>query len=174
VSTSQAVRKSLSVRERSRRALLERLALSVPWYFSFCSRLLFRLPPTSRIRQALVWRGHQVAYEAFNRRDFEAFVITFIDAGECVVALVRTTGRGAATGASFGVEGAILNGFEGGRIVEMREFADRPRYKRKPIRASASPPSSRREPRRRRLQTPKEAPNPRAPEASSEAERHRR
>jgi ketosteroid isomerase-like protein len=77
VSTSQAVRKSLSVGGRSRRALLERLALRVPRYFHFWSRMLFRLPPTSGIRQAFVWRGNQLAYEAFNRRDFEAFAITF-------------------------------------------------------------------------------------------------
>jgi ketosteroid isomerase-like protein len=48
-----------------------------------------------------------------------------IDAGECVVACVRTTGRGAASGATFDVEGAILHRFERGRIVEMREYGER-------------------------------------------------
>jgi ketosteroid isomerase-like protein len=42
-----------------------------------------------------------------------------------VVAWVQTTGRGAASGATFDVEGAILHRFEGGRIVEMREYAER-------------------------------------------------
>jgi ketosteroid isomerase-like protein len=48
-----------------------------------------------------------------------------IDAGDSVVASVRTTGRGAASEATFDVEGAIVHRFKGGRIVEMREFADR-------------------------------------------------
>ena len=47
-----------------------------------------------------------------------------IDAGECVVACVRTKGRGAVSGVPYDVEGAILHRFEGGRIVEMREYAE--------------------------------------------------
>jgi ketosteroid isomerase-like protein len=41
-----------------------------------------------------------------------------------VVARVRTTGRGAASGAAYDVEGAIVHRFKGGRIIEMREYAE--------------------------------------------------
>jgi hypothetical protein len=65
----EVVRKPLWVRERSRRALDERLALRFPRQFEFYARLLFRLPPTSPIRQALAWRGNRLAHEALNRHD---------------------------------------------------------------------------------------------------------
>jgi ketosteroid isomerase-like protein len=48
-----------------------------------------------------------------------------VDAGDFVVASVHTSGRGATSGAPYDVEGAIVHRFEAGRIVEMREFADR-------------------------------------------------
>jgi ketosteroid isomerase-like protein len=48
-----------------------------------------------------------------------------IDAGEWVVASVRTRGRGTVSGATFEVEGAILHRFEGEDIVEIREYAER-------------------------------------------------
>jgi len=47
-----------------------------------------------------------------------------IDAGDCAVGWVRTTGRGAASRAAYDVEGAIVHRFKGGRIIEMREYAE--------------------------------------------------
>jgi ketosteroid isomerase-like protein len=69
---SHGVRKPLSVRGRSSRALDERLALRLRRLVPGLWRLVLRLQPESRLRQALVWRANRLAYEAFNRHDFEA------------------------------------------------------------------------------------------------------
>src|SRR3954462_12111032 len=75
MSSAQIVRKSLRVRDPSSRPLDQRLALSFPRLADACARLIIgRLSPTSRIRQAAVWRGSQLGMEAFNRRDLEAAV----------------------------------------------------------------------------------------------------
>ena len=75
MSSGQVVRKPLAVRERSRRTLDERLAVRFPRLFDPFARLIGRLPPTSRVRQAVVWRGTRLAQEAFNRRDVDAAVL---------------------------------------------------------------------------------------------------
>jgi hypothetical protein len=62
------------VRERSSRTLGERLVLRFPRLFDPYVRLIGRLPPTSRIRQAAVSRGMRQGMEAFNRRDLDAAV----------------------------------------------------------------------------------------------------
>jgi ketosteroid isomerase-like protein len=69
------VRKPLRVRQRSRRTLDERLALRFPRPFTAYARLISRLPPRSRLRQAGLWRAAQRALEAYNRRDLDAVVI---------------------------------------------------------------------------------------------------
>jgi ketosteroid isomerase-like protein len=69
------VRKPLRVRQRSRRSLDERLALRFPRPFAAYARLIGRLPPSSRLRQASLWRGVQRGLEAYNRRDLDAVVI---------------------------------------------------------------------------------------------------
>jgi ketosteroid isomerase-like protein len=66
------VRKPLRVRERSGRTLDQRLGLRFPGLVRATGSLLGRLPPSSRLRQAVLWRGVQVGLEAFNRRDFAA------------------------------------------------------------------------------------------------------
>jgi ketosteroid isomerase-like protein len=73
----QVVRKPLSVQADSQRTLDQRLALRLPRLVALGNRLLVRLPPRSRLRQALVWRAVRLGYEAFNRRDFEAVLINF-------------------------------------------------------------------------------------------------
>ena len=69
------VRKSLRVRDQSSRPLDQRLALRFPRLADAFARLIIgHLPPTSRVRQAAVWRGSQLGMEAFNRRDVDAAV----------------------------------------------------------------------------------------------------
>jgi ketosteroid isomerase-like protein len=76
MSRRSVVRKPLSVRdEASGRALDQRLALRAPWLSSLGARLMAKLPPTSRVRQAVIWRAARLGAEAFNRRDFEAVLI---------------------------------------------------------------------------------------------------
>jgi len=71
----EVVRKPLRVRERSSRSLDQRLALRLPRLFDAYARfVLQRLPPTSRVRQASVWRGSRLGMEAFNRRDIDVAV----------------------------------------------------------------------------------------------------
>jgi len=65
------VRKPLAVREQSSRSLDQRLVLRFPRLFDIYARWLGRLPPTSRVRQAVVWRGARLGMEAFNRRDVD-------------------------------------------------------------------------------------------------------
>jgi ketosteroid isomerase-like protein len=73
----QLVRKPLTVREQSSRTLDQRLAIRFPRLNAAVLRLMTRLPPTSRIRQAALWRATRLAIEAYNRRDLEAVVTGF-------------------------------------------------------------------------------------------------
>jgi hypothetical protein len=71
----EVVRKSLRARERSSRTLDQRLLLRFPRLTVAYLRLIDKLPPGSRLRQAAVWRGVRLGLEAYNRRDLEAAVI---------------------------------------------------------------------------------------------------
>ena len=73
----EIVRQSLRVGERSSRTLDERLSLRFPRLVAASSRLIAKLPPRSRLRQAFLRRGVQLAMEAYNRRDLEAVVIAW-------------------------------------------------------------------------------------------------
>jgi ketosteroid isomerase-like protein len=78
MSSGQIVRKPLTVRERSRRTLDQRVAIRFPRLFDAYARLMVgRLPPTSRVRQAALWRGTRHGIEAFNRRDIDAALVYF-------------------------------------------------------------------------------------------------
>ena len=78
MSRGQIVRKPLTVRERSRRTLDQRVAIRFPRLFDAYARLMVgRLPPTSRVRQAALWRGTRHGIEAFNRRDIDAALVYF-------------------------------------------------------------------------------------------------
>jgi ketosteroid isomerase-like protein len=75
MSSGQIVRKPLVLRERSSRSLDQRLGLRFPGLTAAYGRLIGRLPPASRLRQALVWRAVRQSGEAFNRRDVDAFLL---------------------------------------------------------------------------------------------------
>jgi hypothetical protein len=77
MSSGQIVRKPLAVREQSTRTLGERLALGFPRLAHLFARRIGRLPPTSRLRQAIVWRSARLAVEAYNRRDLDAYLLGF-------------------------------------------------------------------------------------------------
>jgi ketosteroid isomerase-like protein len=65
----QIVRKPLRVRGRSRRTLDQRLLLRFPSLAAASFRVIGTLPPSSRLRQAALWRGIRIGLEAYNRRD---------------------------------------------------------------------------------------------------------
>jgi ketosteroid isomerase-like protein len=65
------VRQPLALDARSSRRLEERLGLLFPGVMAFLDRLLFRLPPRSRLRQAVLRRLIQQGHDALNRGDFE-------------------------------------------------------------------------------------------------------
>lgn len=69
----EVVRQPLRVREQSRRPLDQRLFLRFPRLADAWARLIDRLPPTSRIRQAALLRAVQLTTEPFNRRDLDAY-----------------------------------------------------------------------------------------------------
>ena len=73
----EVVRKPLRVRERSRRTFDQRLLLRFPGLATAMSRLIARLPPSSRLRQAVVWRNARLGLEAYNRRDMDAVGIAY-------------------------------------------------------------------------------------------------
>jgi ketosteroid isomerase-like protein len=69
------VRKPLRMRERSRRTLDQRLSVRFPRLAAANSRLIGKLPPRSRLRQAALWRSVPLGLEAYKRRDLDAVVI---------------------------------------------------------------------------------------------------
>jgi ketosteroid isomerase-like protein len=74
---AKVVRKPLRVREQSRRTLDQRLSLRFPRLAAAPFRLIGKLSPASRFRQAAVWRGTRLALEAYNRRDLDALGIGY-------------------------------------------------------------------------------------------------
>jgi ketosteroid isomerase-like protein len=76
MSSLQVVRKPVRLREGKSRAFEQRLLTRLPWLAAFTLRLVARLPPSSRLRQALLWRGMRLSAEAFNRRDLDALAPT--------------------------------------------------------------------------------------------------
>jgi ketosteroid isomerase-like protein len=73
--SDQIVRKPLRARERSSRTLDQRLSLRFPRLAAAYLRLIGKMPPGSRLRQATLWRGVRLGVEAYNRRDLDAVVI---------------------------------------------------------------------------------------------------
>jgi ketosteroid isomerase-like protein len=74
--SQQVVRKPVQLREGTSRAFEQRLFARVPRLAASSLRLVARLPPGSRLRQALMWRGIRLSAEAFNRRDLDALAPT--------------------------------------------------------------------------------------------------
>lgn len=75
----EVVRKPLRVRGRSSRTLDERLLVRFPRlaaaYVPRVARWIDKLPPGSRLRQALLWRAMRGAMEAWNRRDLDVLLL---------------------------------------------------------------------------------------------------
>lgn len=74
---AEFVRKPLRAGEGSRRTVDQRLFVRFPWLAVAASRLIGRLPPGSRVRQAMLWRAARLGVEAYNRRDLDAVVIAY-------------------------------------------------------------------------------------------------
>jgi hypothetical protein len=74
---AKVVRKPLQVRERSSRTLDQRLFMRFPRLAAASGRLLFGLPPGSRVRQAALWRAARLGLAAYNRRDMDAVGINY-------------------------------------------------------------------------------------------------
>jgi ketosteroid isomerase-like protein len=75
MSSDQIVRKPLRAGKRSSRTLDERLSLRFPRLAAANARLIGKLPPGSRLRQAALRRAAQLGLEAYNRRDLDAVAI---------------------------------------------------------------------------------------------------
>jgi hypothetical protein len=73
----EVVRKPLRVRERSSRPLDQRLFLRFPRLVEAYARLIGRLPPTSRIRQAALWRAARNGAQS-SRPSASAFARAFL------------------------------------------------------------------------------------------------
>ena len=73
----EIVRQPLLVRDRSSRSLAQRMALRLPRLTDAYARLIDRLPPSSRLRQASVRLAARDGVEAWNRRDLDAFLISY-------------------------------------------------------------------------------------------------
>jgi ketosteroid isomerase-like protein len=71
------VRKPLQIRERASRTLDERISMRLPRLAAASFRAIGMLPPTSRLRQAALWRGMRLAVEAYNRGDLAAVAVGF-------------------------------------------------------------------------------------------------
>jgi ketosteroid isomerase-like protein len=72
----EVVRQPITVRADSRRHLEERLALRFPRALALVARAVWRLPPRSRLRRAVIRRAVRLGLEASNRKDFEvAFML---------------------------------------------------------------------------------------------------
>jgi ketosteroid isomerase-like protein len=73
----EVVRQPLTVAPDSRRRPEEGAGLRFPGVLTRLNRLAFRLPPRSRLRQAVVRRATQLGLEAVNRGDFEAAFVLY-------------------------------------------------------------------------------------------------
>jgi ketosteroid isomerase-like protein len=81
----EVVRQPVAVRPQSRRRLEERLGVRLPAVLALVSRAVWRLPPRSRLRRAVIRRVVQLAYEATNRGDYEAAFMLYHDDVELIV-----------------------------------------------------------------------------------------
>jgi ketosteroid isomerase-like protein len=71
------VRKPLRARERSSRTLDQRLGIRFPRLAAASARVIGKLPPRSRVRQAVLWRTARLGVEAYNRRDLDAVAAAY-------------------------------------------------------------------------------------------------
>jgi ketosteroid isomerase-like protein len=147
MSGAQVVRKPIRVRERSSRTLDQRLMARFPRLAAASFRLIGRLPPSSRLRQAALVRGVVTAAEAYNRGDLDVVVLGYepdieyrparnlVDAG-----VIEECYRGAAGYRAYVAEAAEVWGTETRfEPTELIDLGDRVVVlARAPMRAQAS------------------------------------
>ena len=80
----EIVRQPVVIGAQSRRRLEERLAVRFPAALALVSRLVLRLPPRSRLRQALIRRSVRSGFEALNRGDYELPFAFYDPEGELI------------------------------------------------------------------------------------------
>jgi ketosteroid isomerase-like protein len=73
---AEIVRKPVPLRQGQGPEIEQRLFAVLPWLAAPALRFVAMLPPSSRLRQALVLRGIRASAEAFNRRDLDALART--------------------------------------------------------------------------------------------------
>src|SRR5215216_5324994 len=75
----EVVRQKFSLHEASKRprTFEQRLAVRFPSLAALWSRLIARLSPASRLRQALLLRAMQSGFEAYNRGDLDVCVLIY-------------------------------------------------------------------------------------------------
>ena len=69
------VRHQLSAQQSPRRGLEERLVARSPWVAEVWRRLVFRLPPKSRLRQLLLVRAVKIGLAAYSRGDLDLVLL---------------------------------------------------------------------------------------------------
>jgi ketosteroid isomerase-like protein len=73
----EVVRQPIAVKAQSRRRLEDHLGLRFPRAVALVNRAVFRLPPRSRLRRAIVRRAVRLGLEASNRGDLEVAFALF-------------------------------------------------------------------------------------------------
>ncbi|MEK6328715.1 MAG: nuclear transport factor 2 family protein [Actinomycetota bacterium] len=72
----EIVRQPVAVKAHPRRRVMQHLALHFPWFADVLSRGVLRLSPHSRLRQVMLRDGVRRSFEAVNRGDYEAALVT--------------------------------------------------------------------------------------------------
>jgi ketosteroid isomerase-like protein len=83
VAEDVVVRAPMTIAEHPRRRLEERLGLRFPRLLDILGKLLWRLPPSSRMRRAVERRYLRIAWEAFNRQDLAATFMLYHPECDC-------------------------------------------------------------------------------------------
>jgi ketosteroid isomerase-like protein len=78
----EVVRQPIARKARLRRGLEDRLIVGLRPAFVLLTRLVWRLPPSSRVRQRFLRHGLEVAVEAHNRRDLAVTFALFHESCE--------------------------------------------------------------------------------------------
>lgn len=81
----EAVRQAVSVATATRRRPEDHLTVLLPGLAGAINRAVLRLPPRSRLRQAVIRRAVQLGIEAVNRQDYQAAFGRFHPAVELIV-----------------------------------------------------------------------------------------
>jgi ketosteroid isomerase-like protein len=80
----ELVRQPIALKGRPRRGLDERIYLRFPSVVAFVTRAVWRLPPRSRVRRALLLRLVRSAFDAINRGDFQSSFVLHHPDGELI------------------------------------------------------------------------------------------